>query len=353
MMALSPITVLADDTELEARVVALEERVASLEAQLNIQEVAEMESEEATEKAFDLYFEDEDCILSYDGYETVHDTQGKPAIITYFYFTNNSDETKTAMAAFSVKVFQHGKEMSPAYISQHIQEESDSFAQVMPGADPIRVAFVSKLDDMSDVIVRVGPLFDFGGDKHLDIPLTVKSGKEPEEKTEKKPEESRKSDESAPPFDDLHITAPETETTAEETEAPESNDIDFDNMYRIDSNGCTMYYEKSEIDADPYGKPCIYVYGYFVNNSSSRQTASTAFRFDAYQDGIELKEMFYSVNEAYKNHSTFILPGADPLYVAFGFELRDTVSDVILTINPMFSLSKEDAFSMTLTMPKE
>lgn len=152
---------------------------------------------------------------------------------------------------------------------------------------------------------------------------------------------------------ETETTAPETETTAEETEAPDSNDIDFDNMYRIDSNGCTMYYEKSAIDADPYGEPCFYAYGYFVNNSSSRQTASTAFRFDAYQDGVELKEMFYSLNEAYKNHSTFILPGADPLYVAFGFELRNTVSDVILTINPMFSLSKEDAFSMTLTMPKD
>jgi len=148
------------------------------------------------------------------------------------------------------------------------------------------------------------------------------------------------------------------ETTVQETEieteaTPDSgNTVDFDSMYKIESNGCTLYYDTSVVDVDYSGKPCLYVFGYFVNNSDSKQAASIVFLPEAYQDGIALQTMIYSQYSAFQNHSTFVLPGAEPLQVAFGFQLRNATSNVVLKINPMFSLSKTDAFSMTLTMPE-
>lgn len=154
------------------------------------------------------------------------------------------------------------------------------------------------------------------------------------------------------------VTTPkESETEVSETEASidansETDGVDLNSLQKIENKGCTLYYVGSQLDTDYSGKPCFYVYGYFVNNSDSKKAASLAFLPEAYQDGIALDTMIYSQNVAFQNHSTFVLPGADPLQVAFGFELRNTVSDVVLTINPMFSLSNTDAFSMTLTMPK-
>ena len=155
-------------------------------------------------------------------------------------------------------------------------------------------------------------------------------------------------------------TEEQTEASApEETEADTSTDassetegIDLNSLQKIENKGCILYYVGSQLDTDYSGEPCLYVYGYFVNNSDSKKAASLAFLPEAYQDGIALDTMIYSQNVAFQNHSTFVLPGADPLQVAFGFELRNTVSDVVLTINPMFSMSSTDAFSMTLTMPK-
>ena len=152
-------------------------------------------------------------------------------------------------------------------------------------------------------------------------------------------------------------TPEESETDVSETEAStdansETDGVDLDSLQKIENKGCTLYYVESQLDTDYSGKPCFYVYGYFVNNSDSKKAASLAFLPEAYQDGIALDTMIYSQNIAFQNHSTFVLPGADPLQVAFGFELRNTVSNVVLTINPMFSMSSTDAFSMTLTMPK-
>ena len=120
----------------------------------------------------DTYFEYDDCSLQYDTFEIRKDYRGNDMIVVYFYFTNNSDGTQMAMTTFNVQVFQNGKECGSAYISEHIQEYSDSIANIMPGSNPVRVAFLANLTDKSDVIVRVSPLISFG-DEHLDIPIKL------------------------------------------------------------------------------------------------------------------------------------------------------------------------------------
>jgi hypothetical protein len=179
MMVLSPIAVYADDADLEARVAALEERVAALEAQLSGQETTENQQDTGADTTdaiqtvpaqSDTFIEYEGCSLQYVDYEIVQDRQGNNVLVTYFDFSNNSEKTKSAVWSFSVKVFQHGKETGTAYLSG-IQEHTDCTAEIMPGSGPLRVAYLDKLDDMSDAIVRVSPLISLG-DNYIDINLS-------------------------------------------------------------------------------------------------------------------------------------------------------------------------------------
>ena len=172
-MVLSPVSVFAND-DLEARVAALEERVAVLESQLGLS-ASDIPTDDASadsEESGDLVFESDDCSLWYRDFEIVKDYQGGDAIVLYFDFVNGSDRNRAAMMTFNVQVFQNGKETGLAVVTQQIPEYNDSVAQVMPGADPVRVAFISKLEDLSDVIVRVSPLISLGGD-YIEIPLSL------------------------------------------------------------------------------------------------------------------------------------------------------------------------------------
>ena len=172
-MVLSPVSVLAND-DLEARVVALEERVAVLESQLGLSgsDVPADDGDVDLEERGDLVFESDGCSLWYRDFEIVKDYQGGDAIVLYFDFANSSDRNRSAMMTFNVQVFQNGKETGLAVVAQSIPEYNDSVAQVMPGADPVRVAFISKLEDLSDVIVRISPLVSLGGD-YIEIPLSL------------------------------------------------------------------------------------------------------------------------------------------------------------------------------------
>ena len=195
-MVLSPLSVLADDDP-EARITALESRVVQLEKVVYMmykigqeeglwsenvdEELARILADEnsgttiETEQAADpsdYCFESDDCSLSFVGFDVMKEYSGNDALVVYFDFVNGSDQNKTAMLTFNVQVFQNGKEQGLAVISQSVPEYNDCAAQIMPGADPVRVAFISKLEDLSDVIVRVSPLISLGGD-YIEIPLSL------------------------------------------------------------------------------------------------------------------------------------------------------------------------------------
>ena len=192
ILILSPAVAFAEETD----VAALEERVAALEATVeqqsqiisalyvigqekgiwgNIDEelaAIQASSEAAPEDLGASSFEADGCSLSFVGFDIMKEYSGSDALVLYFDFVNGSDQNKAAMLTFNVQVFQNGKEQGPAVVAQSVPEYNDSVAQVMPGADQVRVAFISKLEDASDVIVRVSPLISRGGD-YIEIPLSL------------------------------------------------------------------------------------------------------------------------------------------------------------------------------------
>lgn len=160
ILLLSPFSAFADD-DLEARVAALEDRVAALEAQLAgsapegvaaapDQEVADVGDVETGIVA-------DGCSLEYAGFEVTKSYDDCDCVVIYFDFTNGSGETKNAMSTFHMDVFQHGKEQDFAIVSEN-EAMDDNDTDLRSGADPLRVAFGAKLEDMSDIIVSVHPM---------------------------------------------------------------------------------------------------------------------------------------------------------------------------------------------------
>ncbi|MBP3873971.1 MAG: DUF5067 domain-containing protein [Lachnospiraceae bacterium] len=161
LLACVPVTAFADDADLEARVAALEEKVAALEAQLSgsapegvaaasDQEVADVDDVETGITA-------DGCSLEYVDYEVTKSYDDADCVVLYFDFINGSGETKNAMATFVVDVFQNGKEQDFAIVSDN-EAMDDNSTDLRSGADPLRVAFGAKLEDMSDIIVSIHPM---------------------------------------------------------------------------------------------------------------------------------------------------------------------------------------------------
>ena len=159
LLASAPITALAEDADLVARIEALEERVAALEAQLagNVpegvsavpdQEIvppADVETGIVTADGCSLEYKDFAVTQSYDGYDCV---------ALYFDFFNGSGETTSAMLKFHITVYQNGREQSFAVISKD-EAFDNRDTKLRSGADPLRVCFASMLEDDSDIIVNL------------------------------------------------------------------------------------------------------------------------------------------------------------------------------------------------------
>lgn len=152
LLACTPVTVFADDADLEARVTALEEKVAALEAQLSGSAAGSAASDDAIEY--------DGCTLEYKDYTIDTDYEGDDAIILYFDFFNGSEDTTSFYSSFDVSMFQNGKE---AAITDFPDDPAshDRITDLQPDAGPIQIATCFKLTDHSDVIVSMKPLFDF------------------------------------------------------------------------------------------------------------------------------------------------------------------------------------------------
>ena len=174
MMAVVPLTVRADDADLEARVAALEERVAALEAQLGspngTSEVAEQQAVEPGSVTTGMVAGG--CSLEYKRFELGKSFDGQDAVILYFDFTNGSGKTASAGFSFFVKVFQNNREMESAVISDN-QACDDQYTEFRSGADPVEVAFASKITDTSDIIVNISSMSDWSAeDVEFNVSLT-------------------------------------------------------------------------------------------------------------------------------------------------------------------------------------
>jgi len=161
-MACAPAAVYAaEDTD--ARIAALEERVTALEELISmltgpgVSATPQQESEEpAPIGESGVGIQANGCTLTYTGFELGKSYDDHDAVIVNFDFTNNSGESTCAFYEFYMKVFQHDREVEFATISSGVSQAfDDRDTEIRSGAEPIAVAFASKIDDTSDIIVRL------------------------------------------------------------------------------------------------------------------------------------------------------------------------------------------------------
>lgn len=170
-MACAPAAVYAaEDTD--ARIAALEERVSALEelvALLTGPGVSAAPQEEAGEAApigdGGVGMAVDGFTLTYTGFELTEDRDGNGVVLLNFDFANNSGEPAAAQWKYSITVFQHGREVDYASISSSTsQAYKDCGTEIRSGSDPIAVAFAKKIQDTSDIIVRISSMTDWNAE---------------------------------------------------------------------------------------------------------------------------------------------------------------------------------------------
>lgn len=93
-----------------------------------------------------------------DGCKIAEDYEGKPAAVITYTFTNNSDETATALWSVSEKVYQNGVELEQAYGGDWDSTKNSS--EIKPGAT-VTYELAYLLDDESDITVEVKEAFSW------------------------------------------------------------------------------------------------------------------------------------------------------------------------------------------------
>lgn len=104
-----------------------------------------------------------DNYVEIKGGQLATDYEGNPVCIITYSWTNNSDETTSAMYEISEKAFQDGVELDSAYfiLDSSIYDSGSSMKDVRPGATAdIQCAFVLA-NQTSDVEFELSELFNF------------------------------------------------------------------------------------------------------------------------------------------------------------------------------------------------
>ena len=101
----------------------------------------------------------------YDSYELIEDYEGNPALRTYWYYTNNSDENEAWGWNFSVNYYQNGIEINPLdhiFISMEDNDKADAtnMDEIMPGVTAYTSSTIV-LKDSSPVTVVVEEYLSF------------------------------------------------------------------------------------------------------------------------------------------------------------------------------------------------
>ena len=171
IIAISPMVAFAEE-DLEARISALEERVAALEAQIGAppEGVSPVENNEPGEVGdVETGMVANGCSLSYKRAELGKSYDGKDVVLLYFEFRNESGSTTCADYDFYIKVYQNGRQQESAYVSDN-QAYADKSVEFRSGAEPVEVAFASEIMDTSDIIVNISSMKDWSLE---DVEFTV------------------------------------------------------------------------------------------------------------------------------------------------------------------------------------
>lgn len=121
-----------------------------------------------------------------------------------------------------------------------------------------------------------------------------------------------------------------------------------DDIIDVDINGCHVTYEGHEVVQNMAGDLCVAVYYQFTNNTSENQEFDLTVSDKAFQNGVELEQSVFHVNDESKLSVMEIQPGVS-ITVCSGFVLRDE-SDVELQIFPWISYDSAPSDAMLLSV---
>lgn len=121
-----------------------------------------------------------------------------------------------------------------------------------------------------------------------------------------------------------------------------------DDIIDVDINGCHVTYEGHEVVQNMAGDSCVAVYYQFTNNTSENQEFDLTVSDKAFQNGVELEQSVFHVNDESKLSGMEILSGVS-ITVCSGFVLRDE-SNVELQIFPWISYDSAPSDAMLLSV---
>lgn len=131
---------------------------------------------------------------------------------------------------------------------------------------------------------------------------------------------------------------------------PSASPLD-DDIIDVDISNCRITYAGHEVVKNMADEWCLAVYYTFTNNSGVNQTFEYVATDKAFQNGIELSESRFYVNDDSRTSEVEIQPGASAT-VCTGFVLRDT-SNVELQIYPLISFTDNPTDAMLLSLDTE
>lgn len=103
-------------------------------------------------------------IIKYTGHAVGTDYEGKPCLIVYYDFTNNSDENASSAASVFMKAFQNGVQCDTAIFMEENEALGNYLTEVQPGAT-INTAQCYSISDMSQVTLEASELIAFDDTK--------------------------------------------------------------------------------------------------------------------------------------------------------------------------------------------
>lgn len=121
-----------------------------------------------------------------------------------------------------------------------------------------------------------------------------------------------------------------------------------DDIIDVDINGCHVTYEGHEVVQNMAGDSCVAVYYQFTNNTSENHEFDLTVSDKAFQNGVELEQSVFHVNDESKLSGMEIQPGVS-ITVCAGFVLRDE-SNVELQLFPWISFDSTPSDAMLLSV---
>lgn len=120
------------------------------------------------------------------------------------------------------------------------------------------------------------------------------------------------------------------------------------NLIDADVNDCHVKYISASIEDNYVDESCLVIYYEFTNNSNENKCFDYTIGAKAFQDGVELKESNFHVNDSTKDSSVEIQPGTT-ITVASAYILRNDTSEISLEVSTW--LSDKPKASMTIPVP--